>query len=383
MRIATVTGSRADWGLLRPVLRAIAAHPRLRSLLWVTGSHLEPRFGHTVDAILDDGFEVDACVPMDLATGDALDTAHALAQAIGGFAELLAQQRPDLLLVLGDRYEIFGAVQAAALARVPVAHIAGGDISEGAYDDAMRHAISKLSHLHFATNAEARARLLQMGEDPAHVLLCGSPGIDAILDTPLLPPDALGASIDFDFQARNIAVSFHPATLDPLPPADQVGTLIEGLRRIDPAIGLVLSGSNADTGGDAVNDALRAFAVQRPHSVFVQSLGAQRYYSLLAAADLLLGNSSSGLYEAPSLRTPTLDIGSRQQGRLRGPSVRHCALDAGAIADTVAELLNNPPEDFANLYGDGTAAHCIVQALAALDAPAALLHKRFHSGETA
>jgi len=378
LKVAAVSGSRADWSLLLPVLSAIREHPKLQLLLWVTGSHLEKRFGNTVQAIRETGFDIHAEVPLNLQTGSDLDTSQALAHAITGFAKTIEQQQPDLLLVLGDRYEIFGAVQAAALAKVPIAHIAGGDISEGAYDDAMRHAISKLSHLHFATNSPARERLVQMGEQPNQVILSGSPGIDAILATDLLTPEQLGGQIDFEFQATNLAVSFHPATLDTASPADQVAELLEALERIDPAIGLVFTGSNADTGGDVVNNAMRDFAADRPNSCFVQSLGSLRYYSLVSAVDLLVGNSSSGLYEAPSLNTPTLDIGIRQQGRLRGDSVKHVDNKAADIAAAISLLLDQPCHHFENPYGDGSAAQRIVNAIAAIEDPKSLLQKRFY-----
>lgn len=378
MRIAVVTGSRADWGLLLPVLREIQQQPKWEIKLWVTGSHLEARFGYTIDAIEAAGFTADACIPLQLSTDTASDTANALASAISGFAELLQDSLVDLLLVLGDRYEVFGAVQAALFAQVPVAHIAGGDVSEGAYDDAMRHAISKLAHLHFPTNAPAQMRLLQMGEAPQRVILSGSPGIDAILATPRVSRAVLAEYLGFTWQTQNLAVSFHPATLDALSVEQQLDALLQGLMGINPAIGIVLSGSNADTGGDRINQALQALAVQRPHTCFVQSLGAQRYYSLLAEVDLLVGNSSSGLYEAPSLGTPTLDIGSRQAGRLRGPSVVHCDYEATSISITITRLLKDPPDCFNNPYGDGAAAPRIVAALCAIDDPRALLQKHFH-----
>ena len=383
MNIAMVSGSRADWGLLAPVARAILDHPKLALRLWVTGSHLEQRFGYTADAIEADGFAIDAKVPLHLSTDSADATAQALAKAISGFAELIAKQRPDCLLVLGDRYEIFGAVQAAHLARVPVAHIAGGDISEGAYDDAMRHAISKLSQLHFPTNDEARERLLRMGELPERVILSGSPGIDAIVQTPRLSRAELASSLACGFGRQNILVSFHPATLDALSAQQQVDTLLEGLQRIDSEISLWLSGSNADTGGDQVNQALRGFAETRPNTCFVQSFGAQRYYSMLHEVDLLVGNSSSGLYEAPTLGTPTLNIGTRQQGRLHGPSVVHCALQAAQIADSIEDLLREPPQDFTSPYGDGRAAQRIAEALAAIEDADSLLFKSFPQGKPA
>lgn len=378
LTIAVVSGSRADWGLLLPVLRAIRAHPGLKLALWVTGTHLEPRFGKTLDAIDGDGFEVDAEVPLHLQTATPLHTSQALARALEGFAGVIAANRPDLVLLLGDRYEIFGAAQACALAGVPLAHIAGGDVSEGAYDDGMRHAISKLAQLHFPSNEEARQRLLRMGEQPDRVTLSGSPGIDNILATPRIPRGQLQHALVYTFQQRNLVVSFHPATLDRLGAEDQVQVLLAGLESIDPGIGLMISGSNADTGGDAVNNALQGFASRRPNSVFFHSLGAARYYSIVAEADLLVGNSSSGLYEAPTLGTPTLDIGIRQQGRLRGPSVSHCGNEAQAIASAIAQCLDKPCTDFNNPYGDGHAAQRIVETIAAIEDPRHLLEKRFY-----
>lgn len=378
LSVAVVTGSRADWGLLSPVVRALQAHPLLQPVLWVTGTHLEPRFGKTLEAIRTDGFEADAELPLHLQTGTALQTSQALARAIEGFAGLIAVSRPDLVLLLGDRYEIFGAAQAAALAGVPVAHIAGGDISEGAYDDGMRHAISKLAQLHFPSNEDARQRLLRMGEQPDRVTLSGSPGIDNILATPRISREQLQQRLGYTFRQHNLVVCFHPATLDRLDPEGQVQVLLAGLESIDPGIGLMISGSNADTGGDTINNALQGFAARRPNSVFFHSLGAAGFYSLVAEADLMVGNSSSGLYEAPTLGTPTLDIGIRQQGRLRGPSVRHCPNEAQAIASAIGQCLERPGDDFSNPYGDGHAAQRIVAAIAAIRDPRSLLVKRFY-----
>lgn len=380
MRIAVVTGSRADWGLLLPVLRAMHAHPDLQALTWVTGSHLEARFGNTAQQIERDGFRIDAAVPLNIATDSPRDTAAALSRAIDGFAGVIADNRPDLILVLGDRYEIFGAVQAAALAAVPVAHIAGGDISEGAYDDGMRHAISKLSQLHFPTNPEARDRLLQMGEAPDTVILAGSPGIDNILATQRLDRTQIEQRFGYHYQKRNLLVSFHPATLADQSVTQQIGQLLQALQQLPSDIGLLLSGSNADHGGEQINKAFAGLAATREHTHFVTSFGNQGYYSVLAEADLLLGNSSSGLYEAPTLRTPALDIGQRQQGRLRGLSVAHCANQATAIVENIERLLADPPQEFPNPYGDGKAAEKIIQALASLGDPAQFKRKQFNGG---
>ena len=209
--ICAVTGSRADYGLLLPVLRGIQQHPSLELQLVAGGSHLEPRFGHTVDAIRADGFSIDASIALGLEGDDNITVSRALARMIDGMGEVLDRLRPDLLLVLGDRYEILGAVQAALIARIPVAHIAGGDLTEGAFDDAIRHAISKMAHLHFVTNAQAAQRVRQLGEDPAHVHLSGSPGIDQLLHTPRLTQAELEQRLGMTLRRRNLAITFHHA----------------------------------------------------------------------------------------------------------------------------------------------------------------------------
>lgn len=375
-RICAVTGSRADWGLLRPVLRQLQAAPVGLQVL-VTGSHLDPRFGNTVDAIIDDGFTIDARVPLSRRTDDAQGIADATGHALSGICQSLLKLRPDTLLVLGDRYEIFAAAQAALITRIPVAHIAGGDVSEGAYDDAMRHAITKLAHLHFTTNPDAQRRVLQMGEAQQRVFMTGSSGIDALLETPRWSRAQLQDKLGFDLRAKNLAITFHPATLDPLPPVEQITALLDAFDGFGDDTGLIFTGTNADTGGQAINDAIQRFVDARDNACFLQSLGQAGYYSLVEQADLVVGNSSSGLYEVPSLETPTLDIGMRQQGRLRGPSVRHVDTDATAIRKAIEDMLHNPPRDFTNPYGDGSASERIVAALLAIEDPQALLIKRF------
>lgn len=376
MRICAVTGSRADWGLLKPVLVALRQADQSVCLI-ATGSHLEPAFGLTVDAVEADGFAVDRRVPLGRSDDSATGIAAALGRAVQGLTEALRALSPDLLLILGDRYEIFAAAQAAMLLRIPVAHIAGGDITEGAYDDAMRHAVTKLSHLHFTTNADAERRVRQLGESPQQVFLSGSPGIDNLLATARPDRAELQRRLGFRLRARNFAITFHPATLDARAPAAQLNPLLQALEQFSD-IGMVFTGANADAGGAELNGALRAFTERHDNACFVTSLGQAGYYALVEQADLLIGNSSSGLYEAPSLHTPTLDIGMRQQGRLRGPSVVHADNDADAIATAIRRLLADPPRDFRNPYGDGQASARIVAALQKIGDPRALLVKRFH-----
>lgn len=376
-RICAVTGSRADWGLLRPVLDGIRDTDDLQLQIAVTGAHLSAAHGHTVDAIAAEGFTVDARVDLAQRGDDATEVTRALGRGVIGFADTLQALSPDLLLVLGDRYEILAAVQAALIARVPVAHIAGGDITEGAFDDAIRHAITKLSHLHFVTHADARERVLQMGEDPARVHLSGSPGIDQILATPRLSREALSQSLDFPLRARNLAITFHPATLDDEQPLAQLDALLTALGRLGTDTGLIFTGANTDTGGDALNTRIADFVAERGHACLHPSLGQQRYYSLVAEADAVVGNSSSGLYEAPSLGTPTVNIGSRQQGRPRAASVIDCPARADAIVDAIRRALTQDTGAVENPYGDGRAAERILAVLRGPWTRDALVHKRF------
>lgn len=375
--ICAVTGSRADWGLLKPVLKGIRQQDELRLQLAVTGSHLDPAHGNTVDVILSEGFDVNARVDLALSADTTLEVTHALGRGVLGFADALQILKPDLLLVLGDRYEILAAVQAALIARIPVAHIAGGDITEGAFDDAIRHAITKLSHLHFVTNADAQRRVLQMGEADANVHLTGSPGIDQLHATELLSRQALSESLNFPLRDRNLAITFHPATLDKSNPVTQLNALLDALDRMEPDTGLIFTGTNADTGGDAINARLAEYEARHDHACLHPSLGQQRYYSLVALADAVVGNSSSGLYEAPSLGTPTVNIGNRQDGRLRAISTIDCPAETNAIIDAIHHAYAFDMSNVENPYGDGQASGRI---LAVLNEPwdrETLIHKHF------
>ncbi|MCP5301056.1 MAG: UDP-N-acetylglucosamine 2-epimerase (hydrolyzing) [Chromatiaceae bacterium] len=376
MRICAATGSRADWGLLKPVLARLRDADATLQII-ATGSHLDSGFGHTVDSITEDGFKTDRRVALERSSDSDRGVADAMAGAVAGITRALSELAPDILLVLGDRYEIFAAAQAALLTRTPIAHIAGGDVSEGAYDDAMRHAITKLAHLHFTTNADAHRRVLQMGEANDRVILSGSPGIDALLTTPRWEATRLEERLGLRLRARNLAVTFHPATLDPASPVAQITPLLRALESFGDDTGLIFTGANADTGGTAINEAMMNFAASRDNACFHPSLGPAGYYSLVALADLVVGNSSSGLYEAPSLHTPTLDIGIRQQGRLRGASVHNVANDTGAIGAAIRAMLQTPPSMFDNPYGDGHAGERIANTLLALRDPRQLLHKHF------
>jgi len=378
LEITVVTGSRADYGLLYHVLRGIQESRRLRLRLLVTGMHLAPEFGETWRVIEADGFRIDRKIDMLLAGDSPAAMTKSCGLGVLGFAEAFADQRPRLVMVLGDRFEILAAVQACLLARIPVAHIAGGDTTEGAVDESIRHAITKMAHLHFATNSEAAARIRQMGENPDSVFDVGSPGIDFIKNQKLLTRDELEQELGLKLRRRLLAVTFHPATLDPLPQASQMRVLLDALEALDPEeTSIVFTMPNADAEGRSLMALAAAFTATRPHTRIFTSLGQRNYLSLIAHADAVVGNSSSGLYEAPTLKTPTVNIGDRQKGRLQAGSIINCAVDATAILDAIHRAYQLDTSAVVNPYGEGDAAQKIVHILESLPDPATLLQKHF------
>lgn len=373
--VLAVTGSRADWGLLAPVLALLRDAQDFRLRLAVTGQHLM-RDVASRDEIRADGFAIDHEIDLGLDADDSpLAIARATARAVTGLGELLAVARPQLIILLGDRYEIFAAATAALFARVPVAHLCGGDITEGALDDAMRHCVTKLSHLHFVSNAESARRVEQLGEHPATIFTVGSPGLDRIRQIPLMQREAFFAETGLVPQRRNVIVNFHSATLaaDSL---DQCRALLGALDELTD-VGILLTGSNADAEGRQIDVLLKAFAAERPHAVFHGSLGSRRYFSALAHVDAVVGNSSSGLCEAPSFGVPTVNIGERQKGRLRAASVIDCPPCGADIRTAIEKAFALGCTAIENPYGDGQAAQRIVGVLRKVEHPSRLIQKRF------
>lgn len=378
-RICVVTGSRAEYGLLYWLLHDLRADDQVELQLLVTGTHLSPEFGLTVAQIEADGFGVSRRVEMLLSS----DTASGMAKSVGlgviGMSDALAALQPDVVVVLGDRFEILAAAQACLLHRIPLAHIAGGDLTEGAIDDAIRHAITKMAQLHFVTNSAAAARVRQMGEDPARVHMVGSPGLDGLRRRPLLGRTELAQSLGAALGPRNLLITFHPVTLAPEDGLAEFDELLAVLDGVDTGTMLWFTRPNADTGGRAINARLDAWAAARRGPVQVHtSLGALRYLSLMAQVDAVVGNSSSGLYEAPSLAVPTVDIGDRQRGRLAAPSVVHSAPRRDAIAAALEHALALDCRGVVNPYGDGHSSQRIVAVLKSLPPRDALLRKPFH-----
>lgn len=375
MKILAVTGTRADWGLLVPVLTLLRNDPRFSLEICVTGQHLmsgNPSF----DAIMQDGFSIDHRVPMEISEDESKAAlTAAMGACLSGIGAVFEETTPDLCLVLGDRYEMLCVASAALVSAVPVAHLCGGDLTHGAFDDSIRHAITKMSGLHFVTNKDAARRVRQLGEDPAHVFVSGSPGIDRILAQPAVARDAFLAEVGLPAGQDYMLVSFHPETLCD-DQAGQLSALTEALAGL-PEIGLLLSGSNADPGGQAIDRAFVALAKARENAVFHVSLGSRLYFSAMAHARLLIGNSSSGVYEAPSFGIPTVNIGDRQAGRPRARSVIDCAATTGAIRQAIERAHGLDCRGVQNPFGDGHAAERIVEALAGIKTPAGLVKKTF------
>jgi len=379
-RIGVVTATRAEYGLLRSLLDTLRADAAVELQLVVAGAHLAERFGMTVRQIEQDGLRIDARVPMPLDDDSALGVTRALAAATAGFGEAFARLRPDLLVVLGDRYEMLAAAQAAMLARIPIAHLHGGEATEGAVDEAIRHAITKMSHLHFVAAEAFRRRVIQLGERPDRVWTVGATGLDNIAGVERLPRAQLEAALGIALRAPSFLVTYHPATLSDADPGQAMRTLLEALDETGGTI--VLTGVNADAGGAAVRREAERFAAARPERVrLVETLGVQRYLSLMALVDAVVGNSSSGLLEAPSVGTPSVDVGERQRGRPRAPSVVHCDGDAQAIRGALATALSPQMRAVAarreTPYGTPGAAGRIAAVLRAHPLEG-LLAKRFH-----
>jgi UDP-hydrolysing UDP-N-acetyl-D-glucosamine 2-epimerase len=381
-RICVVTGSRAEYGLLYWILHDLKNDPAVTLQLVVTGMHLAPEFGLTVREIESDGFAISRRVEMLLSSDTSGGIAKSMGVGVMGMSDAFEQLAPDIVVLLGDRFEILAAALACLTHNIPIAHIAGGDTTEGAFDESIRHAITKMSHLHFVTNELSARRVRQLGEDPRQVRVVGSPGLDHLRRRPLLERAALEESLQAPLGPRNLLITFHPATLELGAAGKQFAELLAALDELDDDIHLWFTRPNADTGGRAISAALDTWAASRSARVRVYtSLGNLRYLSLLSQVDAIVGNSSSALYEAPSLQTPAVDIGDRQRGRLAAASVVHCPPQREAIVSAIQRALTLDCSDVVNPYGDGDSAQRIVKALIELPAPAGLLKKSFHLTE--
>jgi len=365
-KICVVTGTRAEYGLLRWVMEGIRQSPELELQLIATGMHLSPEFGMTVEAIEADGFKIERKVEMLLSSDTAVGVTKSMGLGMIGFADALGELKPDLMLVLGDRYELLSAASAAMVARIPIAHLHGGETTEGAFDEAIRHSITKMSHLHFVAAEEYRRRVIQLGEQPEHVFNVGGLGIDNILRLKLLARHELEEALNFKLEKRNLLITFHPVTLEQNTSAQQVDELLAALAELKDT-GLILTMPNADTEGRVLFRQIETFCARHSQAHAYTSLGQLRYLSCIQHVDGVLGNSSSGLLEVPSFKKGTINIGDRQRGRLKAASVIDCEPDRGAISKAL-ELLYSPEfqamlPTVKNPYGTGGASKKIVKVL--------------------
>jgi len=378
--IGVVTVGRSDYGIYLPLLRRIQQDPDLQLHLIVSGMHLSPEFGLTVKAIEDDGFQINERVEMLLSS----DTPEGIAKSMGlgtiGFAQAYAHFRPDILVVLGDRFEMHAAVVAALPFKIPVAHIHGGELTEGAIDEAIRHSITKMSHLHFVATKVYAQRVIQMGEEPWRVVTCGALSLDNLRTTRLLSREEFTDRFGITLPEKFLLVTYHPVTLEYEQTEWQVRQLLTALNAT--GLPILFTMPNADTGGRIIRRLIDEFLSKHPDSKKIENLGIQGYFSAMALATAMVGNSSSGIIEAASFSLPVVNVGNRQRGRIRGKNI----IDVGY---THAEILTGikkatSPEfrarssDLVNPYGDGHTAERIVDKLKKVKLDDRLLQKYFY-----
>jgi UDP-N-acetylglucosamine 2-epimerase (non-hydrolysing)/GDP/UDP-N,N'-diacetylbacillosamine 2-epimerase (hydrolysing) len=385
-KICIVTGTRAEYGLLYWLMKEIGADPDLQLQLIATGMHFSPEFGLTYQQIEADGFTIDAKVEMLLSSDSPVGIAKSMGLGVIGFADALDRLKPGILVVLGDRFEILAATQAAMVARIPIAHIHGGEATEGLIDEAIRHAVTKMSHLHFTAAEPYRKRVIQLGEAPGRVFNTGAVGLDNLIQLNLLNRAELEKALDFKLNSAPVILcTYHPVTLSESDAGYVLGELFKALDRL-PSAKVVFTKGNADMGGRVINQMIDDYALKNPKRVaaFV-SLGQVRYLSLLREADVVLGNSSSGIVEAPTARIPTVNIGDRQRGRLKAPSIIDCDESVDSILIAIEKALSPEFQKIAakgeTYFGKDGASRRIKQILKEISLEGILL-KHFHDLET-
>lgn len=363
--VAVVTGGRADYGQLTPLLRAIEREPQLQLSLIVTGAHLSKQFGHTVDNIKADGFTVAAEIDLQLSGDSAEAIARSMGIGVAGFAEFFARKRPDILVLLGDRYEIFAAAAAAVPFNIPTAHIHGGELTGGAIDDAMRHAITKLSHLHFVACEEYRNRVVQLGEDPSRVFVSGAPTLDNLVSCKFISKTELEKQFKISLEPPPLLVTFHPVTLEVTQTDSHMQQLLHALASFDTPI--IFTMPNADPANDTIRRHIGEFAKKRAHTYCIEYFGLTAYWSVMRHATAMVGNSSSGLIEAPSFELPVVNIGTRQQNRMRAKNIIDVEPISAAITKGIRTALEptfrSSLKNLKNPYGAGNASAIIIEQL--------------------
>ena len=366
-KIAVFTGTRAEYGLLYWLLKDIDHDDALELQLIVSGMHLSSEFNQTVQHIEEDGFAIAEKIEMLLSSDSAVGIAKSMGLGTIGYADALARLRPDVLVVLGDRFEALAVAQTALVMKIPMLHIHGGEKTEGAYDDAIRHAITKFSYFHATSTNVHRNRVIQLGEDPERVWNVGAIGLDHIARSEMMSRDELADSLQFDLDSDFFVVTYHPVTLAEEPPKEAFGTLLEALDSF-PSYQIILTYPNADDGGRQIMEMLKEYgAANRQRVLTIASLGQQRYLSAIKHCKAVIGNSSSGIIEAPSFSKPTVNIGVRQKGRVAAQSIIHCEPKSPSIRKSIQKAISPEFQEFAssveNPYGQGSASRQIVDIL--------------------
>lgn len=363
-KICVVTGTRAEYGLLYPIMKKIQASPKLDLQLIATTMHMSVEYGNTYAYIEADGFKIDECIENLLAANTNTAVCKSTGLAMGMLADAFKRLQPDMVMLLGDRFETHAAATTALLMNIPIAHIHGGEISEGAVDEQIRHAITKMSHLHFTATEQYRQRVIQMGEDPDNVIVSGAPGIDNIVNLTLMSKDSLEKNLNWCFGEKNILFTYHSETLlSEDEKREQIEMVLNQMAQLDSSYHVLFTYANADEGGALINQEIERFVakdLQRYH--VVKSLGQLRYLSVMKIVDVLVGNTSSGIVEAASFYKPVVNIGDREKGRIRSGNVLDCS--ASAVRETIDKALS---DDFIqhckrldNVYGTGNAAEIIL-----------------------
>lgn len=379
-KITVVTGSRADYGLLKNLMRLIQLDPEMILQIIATGSHLSTKHGLTINELEEDGFKVDYKLTVIVDHINSQSTSVAMGKIQSDISKILNDSKPDLMLVLGDRYEILSAVIAALLNKIPVAHIHGGEITAGTFDNSIRNAITKMSHLHFVATTNSEKRVIQMGEKPANVYNFGGLGVDAVKSINFLSKDEVEKALGIKFGAKNLLVTYHPETIFEKPPIVQIQTLLKALTGKND-IQFIFTGVNADPGSDEIYEAINKFVRSNPNSFYFPSLGQKIYFSTVMYCDGVLGNSSSGILEVPSLNKPTINIGDRQFGREMAASVVSCDLVTQDISNSIEKIFSKDFKESLKIatspYGSAGASNKIYDVIKKYDLRN-LVKKTFH-----
>lgn len=373
-KICVVTGGRMDYGHLKKVLEEINNQPEFELLVVPCCMHLTT--DGSIQRIVEDGFDVTYTIDCLLQSNSADSIAKSVGLASISFADCFRLIKPNLIMIMGDRFELLAAAQTALFMKIPIAHISGGDTTEGAYDEAIRHSITKMSHIHFATNSDAENRIRQLGENPDYIYNVGSPTIDYLKSINYISRTELAMELGVVFNDLIFVITYHPTTLGAEEGSNEVKELILALHEY-PSATMIITLSNADNGGSKINELLREFSTNHSNCKVFDALGQYRYYNLLDKATAIIGNSSSGLFEAPSFDIPTVNIGDRQKGRIRSTSVIDCKCIKTEIQASIDRALQLRLNNVKNPYGDGNSAHQIVDTLKSIKNYQDLLQKHF------